>query len=65
MTLLFKHIIPLSRQGTDDDIAKLVSFLCSDDSSFITGQNIFVDGGLSLVGQESLARKLKDLSHSK
>ena len=65
LTLLFKHIIPLSRQGTDDDIAKLVSFLCSDDSSFITGQNIFVDGGLSLVGQESLARKLKDLSHSK
>ena len=55
---LFKKIIPLARQGTSEDIANLVNFLCSDDSSFITGQSIHVDGGLSIVGQESLARSI-------
>ena len=65
LTSLFKKIIPLGRQGTDKDVARLVKFLCSDDSSFITGQSILVDGGLSLVGQESLARKLKGLSRTK
>jgi NAD(P)-dependent dehydrogenase (short-subunit alcohol dehydrogenase family) len=33
------------RVGTPEDVAGIVAFLCSDDSSFITGQNIVVDGG--------------------
>lgn len=37
---------PLQRVGTADEMAKLVSFLISDDSSWITGQVIGVDGGL-------------------
>lgn len=37
--------IPLGRVGSVEDIAKPVVFLCSDDSSYITGQNIFVCGG--------------------
>jgi 3-oxoacyl-[acyl-carrier protein] reductase len=37
---------PLQRVGTVDDMAKLVSFLLSDDSSWITGQVIGVDGGM-------------------
>ena len=37
---------PLQRVGTADDIAKLTCFLLSDDSSWITGQVIGVDGGL-------------------
>jgi len=56
LKLLFKKIIPLSRQGTSEDLANIVDFLCSEQSSFITGQFIYVDGGLSLHGQESLSR---------
>lgn len=37
--------IPLGRVGKVEDIAKPVAFLCSDDASYITGQNIFVCGG--------------------
>jgi len=39
---------PLKRLGTVDDVAGLISFLCSDDAGFITGQTIVVDGGLTL-----------------
>jgi 3-oxoacyl-[acyl-carrier protein] reductase len=37
--------IPLGRQGTADEIAATCLFLVSDDSSFITGQTIHVNGG--------------------
>ena len=37
--------VPLNRFGTPDDIAHAVSFLCSDEASFISGANIIVDGG--------------------
>lgn len=60
---LYKQIIPLGRMGTSQNIADTVSFLCSPKSAFITGQNIIVDGGLSLHSQESLARKLTSLDH--
>ena len=38
--------IPLKRMGSANDIAKVVKFLASDDSSYITGQVIHVDGGM-------------------
>jgi len=37
--------LPLRRTGTPEDIAGVVAFLAGPDSSFITGQNIYVDGG--------------------
>ncbi|MFM0073542.1 SDR family oxidoreductase [Paraburkholderia sediminicola] len=40
---------PLGRVGTTDEIAKAVSFLAFDDASFITGTELFVDGGLGQV----------------
>jgi len=41
--------VPLGRLGTPDEIAKAVVFLASDDSSFVTGAELFVDGGFAQV----------------
>lgn len=41
--------IPLGRLGVPDDIASAVVFLASDDSSYITGIELFVDGGLAQI----------------
>jgi len=38
--------IPLGRFGEPEEVAHLVSFLCSDESSYITGQTIHINGGL-------------------
>ncbi len=41
-----KDIIPMARLGNAEEVAKVVRFLCSDDASYITGQVIFVNGGM-------------------
>ncbi len=40
--------IPMVRAGTSDEMAGVVCFLASDDGAYITGQTLFVDGGLTL-----------------
>ncbi len=58
---LYESIIPLNRMATTEDSANVITFLCSPKAAFVTGQNIMVDGGLSLHWPESLARRLKQL----
>jgi glucose 1-dehydrogenase len=40
--------IPMARAGTSDEMAAVTAFLCSDEAAYITGQTLFVDGGLTL-----------------
>lgn len=49
--LIKKYIdtIPMKRFGNADEIAYTVEWLCSDKCSYITGQNIVVDGGISII----------------
>jgi NAD(P)-dependent dehydrogenase (short-subunit alcohol dehydrogenase family) len=46
---MISNSIPLGRLGTPDEIAKAVVFLASDDSSYIAGTELFVDGGFAQV----------------
>jgi NAD(P)-dependent dehydrogenase (short-subunit alcohol dehydrogenase family) len=42
-------ITPLARIGREEEVAKVVAFLASDDSSFVNGSEVFIDGGIAQV----------------
>jgi len=46
----YHDAIPLNRYGTEDEIARAVTFLCSDAASYINGQTLAVDGGFDAAG---------------
>ncbi len=46
----YHDAIPLNRYGSEDEIANLITFLCSDKASYITGQTIAADGGFESTG---------------
>ncbi len=53
-----RAFIPLGRMGRPKDIVNAIMFLAGAESSYITGQNIVVDGGLTLRSHESLLRDI-------
>lgn len=55
---LYRQITPAGRMITAEEIAAVIFFLCSPSASAINGQNITVDGGLSLRGQAALAKEI-------
>jgi len=53
--------VPLGRLGTAEESADALDFLCSARSSFINGQCLFLDGGVSVVWQEEVAKAFAGL----
>ena len=50
---------PITRQGTPEDVAELALFLASEESSYITGQIIPIDGGLSVQARPACIAPLE------
>ncbi len=46
--MMVESHIPMGRAGTAEEMAAVTAFLCSDEAAYITGQTLFVDGGLTL-----------------
>ena len=46
----YRDAIPLNRYGTEDEIANVIFFLCSDKASYVTGQVVAADGGFDATG---------------
>jgi len=58
---LYREFVPLGRMGRAEESADAVDFLCSEKASFITGQCLYVDGGVSTLWAETVARDLTKL----
>lgn len=50
----YARFVPLGRMGTASEVASFIALMCSPAAGFVTGQEIMVDGGASVLGQEPL-----------
>jgi NAD(P)-dependent dehydrogenase (short-subunit alcohol dehydrogenase family) len=55
---VYDRFVPLRRMGEAEDCANAIDFLCSDKAGFINGQSLFVDGGVSVVWPEEVAKTI-------
>jgi NAD(P)-dependent dehydrogenase (short-subunit alcohol dehydrogenase family) len=58
---LYRTITPLGRMGTAREVAQVIAFLLCPQSSFVTGQELYVDGGMSLLLHDAMAREVRGL----
>ena len=58
---VYRRLVPLGRLGTAAKSADALDFLCSERASFINGQCLFLDGGVSVVWQEEVAKSFSGL----
>jgi len=61
LTHKYRIMTPLGRMGTAQEVVDVIAFLASRRASFITGQTLVVDGGMSIQGTETVALRLSDL----
>ena len=57
----YRRLVPLGRLGTAEESADALDFLCSERASFINGQCLFLDGGVSVVWPEEVAKTFAGL----
>lgn len=58
---VYERLVPLRRMGHVEDSANALNFLCSEQASFINGQSLFIDGGVSVVWPEEVAKNFAGL----
>jgi NAD(P)-dependent dehydrogenase (short-subunit alcohol dehydrogenase family) len=58
---VYERLVPLRRMGHAEDSASALNFLCSDQASFINGQSLLIDGGVSVVWPEEVAKNFAGL----
>lgn len=65
ITNAFVSRIPMARAGRPEEIAAVIRFLASDEASYLTGQNIVVDGGITAhTGQPDIPQILANLTET-
>jgi NAD(P)-dependent dehydrogenase (short-subunit alcohol dehydrogenase family) len=58
---VYRRLVPLGRLGTAEESADALDFLCSERASFINGQCLYLDGGVSVVWPEEVAKSFAGL----
>jgi NAD(P)-dependent dehydrogenase (short-subunit alcohol dehydrogenase family) len=58
---VYERLVPLRRMGHAEDSANALNFLCSEQASFINGQSLLIDGGVSVVWPEEVAKNFSGL----